>query len=76
MSFIQKKKKKKSIGCIKSDSVDNRSLSWIHFSEAPDAMTSMNVQFLLYMLQIMDFQQSLRGISFQMLHFIYNNKYL
>jgi len=37
-------------------------------------MMSMNVKFLLHMLQIMDFHQSLREISLQMLYVIYNTK--
>lgn len=54
--------------------MDNRSLNWIDFSQALNAVMSMDVKFLLHMLQIMDFQLSLRKISFQMLYCGYNNK--
>lgn len=56
--------------------MDNRSLNWIDSFQAPNAVTSMNVKFLLYMLQIIDFQQSLREIAFQTVCFSYNNKYI
>lgn len=54
--------------------MDNRSLNWIDFSQALNAMMSIDVKFLLHVLQIMDFQLSLRKISFQMLYCVYNKK--